>query len=368
VTADTSGDIRIDGFETVNVFHEIMSGSGDITIQGRGDDGTGNGVYHAGSDDPDATTNGNVTTTGTITVIANVASIDMVGDDMPDNNSTGSTTYTGGQVDLMAANDVRLGTIISSGSVSVYAGFGGEGFVKVAGGSIIDDNGAEPVNITAATTVALSADGTIGAWDPLDDEFGLPGMGGFDPIEVTSGGITSVWAGAIDPATGGLLINANDSNPFKRMSGRAPIWINGTVPGNELPPLNGMRTDGLVMLNWSELPLDGPSEFARVVAGIPFDLYRAATGGNIRLTIESLSVHPAPWILHNVGMAFPTCNGYEDLWFDIVQPMPCPELWSIEGRGIRLPDGVARTEGWSETVALAGLHHDGKRKFGLRFF
>jgi hypothetical protein len=135
-----------------------------------------------------------------------------------------------------------------------------------------------------------------------------------------------------------------------------------------LPQL-GQMTDGLLLLNWMELGIDGPSQYHRVVGGVPYDLYRAATGGNVRMSLESLHWDYRLWQITNVGLGFPHNFGFDDILEDAQQPLPAPGLWSIEGRGIRLPNGVAKNStGWGDSVAMTGLNHDGQRAQGVKYY
>ena len=133
VTANGSGDVTLNAAGALTVNAEVKSGTGDLVLRG-GDTGVGHNA------------SGHLTTTGigTISVTAPAANVAM---------ADGTVYGTGsGAVTVLAAANVLLGAISTSGTVTVTG----------TTGNITDTTGAETANLTGGTVIMLAGTG-IGA-------------------------------------------------------------------------------------------------------------------------------------------------------------------------------------------------------------
>ncbi len=312
----------------------------EVTIDPDYYDGDGNGV----ADD----LNGDFTLTdadklkdnigGTISVVSagDVTIIDAGNTSVGDINSNGDvsigsdgnlvmtpdavidTTLGNGEIDLSASGDIGLGQLITDGNVTI-----------ISGGNVYDNNdvGGNPLNnITAAGGVIEALTGYVGTLD--------------NPIEVDISGKLFIYAAGYD-------------------SNGVSIDINGTTGDNTLHVMN--NTPGLVIFNG--VPLFGRSECTGML-GLTCEAYLAATGGNIRITLDNGDVILAPSTVRHLDGLVTLVNSMSrerpvdfdfDTWMN-EQDAGGGLIVPSDSGSITLPDGVVMNH-WDEepTTAVASL-------------
>ena len=284
VTANGSGSITLNTSGLLTANNAISSGTGNLILTG------GTGVTH--TDAGDLTTTG----VGTISVTATTNDITMAN----------GTVYSAGsgQVDLLAATNVKLGQVTTTSSaVNVTA----------TAGAITDNTSDENPNITTSETATLVAATGIGASGAGDIDMAI---GTLVATNNTSGDIFVQDTSGLILGGGGVLTTGGNGNINIDVAGA--MTVEGVVTANG---------SGNIVLNaagsiTANADVTSSSGNISLHAGTDVMLNSViTTTGNVNVTADTGSISDdgsgVDIIATSLGLNAPEGIGSSDNWIDV---------------------------------------------------